>query len=69
MNRFKKELRKIGVTLECDFEFLPYPVTGGVVVDSVIINTEECTVTTVYNTIVLIDYYDRSLNIVKQGYR
>jgi len=69
MNRFKKELMKHGVTLEHQFEFLPYPVKGGGVIDSVIVNSEECTVTTVYTSIILIDYYDRSLNIVRQGFR
>lgn len=27
MNRFKKELRKKGIKLACDFEFLPFEVS------------------------------------------
>ena len=34
MNRFKKELRKHGVKLECDYECLPYNGIETVVVDS-----------------------------------
>lgn len=34
MNRFKKELRKHGVKLECDYPFFPYNGIESVVVDS-----------------------------------
>lgn len=34
MNRFKRELRKHGVKLECDYQFLPYNGIETVVVDS-----------------------------------
>lgn len=34
MNRFKKELRKHGVRLECDYDYLPYHGLETVVVDS-----------------------------------
>lgn len=33
MTRFKQELRKRGITLECDYEYLPYNGLETVIVD------------------------------------
>ena len=41
MNRFKKELRKRGIKLECDYEYLPY---NGI--ETVVVNSENATVST-----------------------
>lgn len=54
MNRFKKELRKKGIKLACDFEFLPFEVShsNNIYIDDVIVNTENASITIVYNTLV-----------------
>lgn len=41
MNRFKRELRKHGVKLECDYQFLPY---NGI--ETVVVDSENATVST-----------------------
>lgn len=41
MNRFKKELRKRGVKLECDYEYLPF---DGL--ETIVVNAEKATVST-----------------------
>lgn len=64
MNRFKKELRKHNVMLECDYPWLPYEELETVIVDS-----EKCTVTRVYLSIILIDYYNRQMEVDHQDYR
>ena len=58
MNRFKKELRKKGIKLGCDYPCLPYFIKGKSVfepgyifVDGVHVNAEKATVTTYYNVI------------------
>lgn len=43
MNRFKKELRKKGIKLECDYPYLPFE-EGGLTIDTVRVNTETATV-------------------------
>ena len=54
MNRFKKELRKKGIKLACDFDFLPFEVSHSshIYIDDIVVNTERASVTTIYNTLV-----------------
>ena len=66
MNRFKSELRKHGVMLENDYPYLPYEVSSGMYLDSIIVNAENISVIYYYNTISIINYYDKSFNIIKQ---
>lgn len=68
MNRFKKELKKHGVMLEHEYDYLPYPVGGNVVLEGVIVNAETATVATYYNTIALFDHYGRDFSIVEQDF-
>ena len=67
MNRFKKELRKAGTRLECDYPYLPYDL-GSMSIDSIVVNSELCTVTTYYMSVTQIDYYDKNMNIYKQDF-
>ncbi|MBR6358033.1 MAG: hypothetical protein IKS11_00135 [Lachnospiraceae bacterium] len=41
MNRFKKEVRRRGIKLECDYEFLPYNE-----IETVVADAEKATVST-----------------------
>lgn len=54
MNRLKKELRKKGIKLACDFNFLPFEVSHSshIYIDDIIVNTEHASVTIVYNTLI-----------------
>lgn len=54
MNRLKRELRKKGIKLACDFEFLPFEVShsNNIYIDDVIVNTENASITIVYNTLI-----------------
>ena len=63
MNRFKKELRKRNVMLECDFPYLPYDTSKGVTVETVRVNSELCTVTKHYTSISIVDHYDTTMEI------
>lgn len=68
MNRFKKELKKRGVMLEQDYDYLPYPVDKHVVLEGVVVNAETATVATYYNTIALFDHYGRDFSVVEQDF-
>lgn len=61
MNRFKKYIRTKGVKLEKDFPWLPYE-SGSITIESVIVNSEACTVHTVYNVGIGIQIFNRSGN-------
>lgn len=61
MNRFKKELRKNGVMLECDYPWLPYEHRGCPALEGVHVDSEKCTVTRYFVSITLIDYYNRQM--------
>ena len=59
MNRFKKELRKHGNKLECDYETMPYNVNGksvfeagAIILDGITVDSENCIITSYYNVIV-----------------
>lgn len=65
MNRFKKELRKKGVKLECDYPWMPFELIGHTL-EAIIVNTEMCTVTSVTTSITLVDYYNRSMELDNQ---
>ena len=65
MNRFKKELRKHQVMLECDYPWLPFE-AGSVTLESVVVNSEEASVTRYYTSIILKDYYDRDMTLSLQ---
>lgn len=51
MNRFKKELRKKGVKLECDYPYMPYRVGQNIYMEDVYVNSEKATVTEFLNVI------------------
>lgn len=61
MNRFKKELRKKGIKLECDYPWLPYE-GKYVTLDSILVNSEMCMVTHIYTSIIVTVNFDRSMN-------
>ena len=54
MNRLKKELRKKGIKLACDFEYLPFEVSHSykIYIDDIIVNSENASVTIVYNALI-----------------
>ena len=60
MNAFKRYVRlKKGIQLNCDFEHLPDYIKGkscfepgNIFIDDVYVDSEKCTVTTVYNVLV-----------------
>ena len=62
MNRFKKELRKHGVKLECDYEMLPYERDAGFL-EGVVVDAEQCKVVSIYTSIVVTDCYDRQMQV------
>ena len=50
MNRFKKEIRKRGYTMACDYyPYLPYPLTESVYLESIIVSTEQASIYRCYN--------------------
>ena len=62
MNRFKKELRKQGVKLENDYPWLPFDM-GSVTLETVSVNSELCTVTKYFTSIVCVDHYNRQMEL------
>ena len=44
MNRFKREIRRKGIRLECDYEYLPYNS-----IETVVVNAEDATIRTYHN--------------------
>ena len=59
MNAFKRYVRSKGIRLSCDYPCLPYYIKGkscfepgNIFVDDVYVDSEKCTVITVYNVIV-----------------
>ena len=48
MNRFKTELRKKGIKLDCDYPWMPYEVDG-VAIQMVNVDSEKATYTVVAN--------------------
>ena len=67
MNRFKKELRKKGIKLECDYPFIPYEMKH-VTLEAVEVDSEICTVAFVFTSIIEIVKFDRSMNPVPFEY-
>lgn len=69
MNRFKKEIRKRGYKLESDYPYLPYDISGSflepghIVLDSVVVNSEEATVYCCYNVIAEKMTFNRSMEL------
>ena len=64
MNRFKKELMKKGIELECQYDWMPYEVSNGVVIDTIIVDSERAIVHMYYNVIDLHYMMQRDGNIV-----
>ena len=54
MNRLKKELQRKGVKLACNFDYLPFKVShsNNIYIDDVIVNSENASVTIIYNTLI-----------------
>lgn len=59
MNRFKKELRKRNIKLECDYPTLPHYIkdnspfdVGNICIEGIVVNSEACTVTEYTNVII-----------------
>ena len=67
MNRFKKELCNKGTKLAHQYQWLPFE-QGGATLEDIIVNTELLTVTYVYTSIVLVDFYNRNMEIEHQEY-
>ena len=65
MTRFKKELRKRGVKLECDYPYLPFELVG-TTLECVVVNSELCSVTEITTSITLTSYYGRNMQIAYQ---
>lgn len=57
MNRFKKELHKLGYRLESDYPEMPYYIkgafgeVGNICIESIIVNTEKAYIYIAYNVI------------------
>ena len=58
MNKLKKELRRKGIKLNCDYDVLPYPIKGKspfnpgyISIEDVTVNSEKAEVFVCYNTI------------------
>lgn len=51
MNRFKKELKRRGFKMECDYPWLPYDM-GSASLQAIIVDAEHCAVIDVYDVIV-----------------
>jgi hypothetical protein len=49
MTKFKKELRKRGFKLECDYNFLPFD--DGAILDSIQVDVENCTISYYYTSV------------------
>ena len=65
MNRFKKELRKAGVKLECDYPFLPYE-QGSCTIDSIAVNSEECSVTHYFTSLIVKEFFGRGMTVEQE---
>lgn len=59
MNRIKKEFRRKGLKLECDYEHLPYYIkgqscfdVGNICIESVAVKSETATAVVITNTMV-----------------
>lgn len=61
MNRFKKELRKAGVKLECDYECLPDP--DGI--QAVTVNSETAVFAVYHTSITMVWCMDRDGSITE----
>ena len=63
MNRVKKELRKRGIKLECDYEYLPCDLGklggGALFIEAVRVDSEKAIVTEYYNVDVCKTIMDR----------
>ena len=72
MNRLKKELKKKGIKLECDYKWLPYYTKGdfgkpgNICVEGVSVVSNTATVYIFYNVIVEKLTMNRSSELVKQ---
>lgn len=60
MNRFKKELRKKGFKLECDYPFLPYDVNA-ITVEGVTVDSTQCLLLEHYNVGTSVQGFDRQM--------
>ena len=64
MNRLKKELMKKGITLEHQYNWMPYEIRDGIVIDTIIVDSENAIVHMYYNVIDLHYMMQRDGNIV-----
>ena len=72
MNRFKRELRKHGQKLECDYPTMPFYLkgkspfdVGNICIEGIVANAENCTVTTFYNVIVCREKVNRDFTFTE----
>ena len=64
MNRFKKELMRKGIKLEHQFDCMPYEVRSGIIIDSIIVDSENAIIHMYYNVIDLHYHMERNGSIV-----
>ena len=71
MNAFKRYVKSKGVRLSSDYPWLPYYIRGkscfepgNIFIDDIYVNNEECTITTVYNTLVVKKQFHRDGSVV-----
>ena len=68
MTRFKKELIKTGFVLEETLPWLPYE-TKTSVIEGTHVDSEKCTVTTYYTSLIVITYVNSGFRIDKQEFK
>lgn len=60
MNRFKKELRKRGIKLECDYPYLPFE-EKSIMIEGITVGNETCLLYQHANVGTLVTYFDRKM--------
>ena len=70
MNRLKKEIRKKGIKLSCDYPCLPYYIKGRscfepghIFIEDVFVNSERATITQFYNVMDIVYQVNRDGSI------
>lgn len=67
MNRFKKHcIKKLGICPDDAYPWTPYETMPGISLETTTMNAAECTITEVYNVIVLRSYVGRDGTITHQ---
>ena len=62
MNRFKKELRKRGIKLECDYPYLPFDVSESVTLEAVTVRPDQAYISCYYNVVGWVrTYFNRKM--------